>query len=377
MLYEILLVISTLYLIVIVTFAIAVANAHYSSDSSFRPSVSIVIAARNEEDNIRRCLESITNLTYPKNLLEIVVVDDRSTDRTQSIVSEFAARYPHIKLAASDPERGHLKGKTNAVTKGIELSTGEILLFTDADCTVKSDWVEQTVKYYDSQEIGIVAGFTSLRSRGWFESMQALDWFLLFSVAAGAIRMNFPVTAIGNNLSIRRKAYDAVGGYRQIPFSVTEDYALFHAIMSQTTFKARFPLDANTLVESNPCKSWGELYRQKMRWFTGGRDMELKSMPIFAVAYCLNVLAVALSIIDGPLTVLMPLCLKLVADLLLLFPSLSRFKRLNLILYFLQYQLYYITYVILFPFLLLFGPKVLWKDRLFAEAAGQQIKMPS
>lgn len=367
MLYEILLLVSIVYFLLIVTFALAVSRAQYPSDDSVRPSVSIIIAARNEEQNIRLCLESIAKLTYPKSLLEVVVVDDRSTDGTQLIVREFEGQYSHVKLVVSDPEEGHLRGKTNAVTKGIEASNGEILLFTDADCTVRSDWVEQTVKYYDGPTVGIIAGFTSLKSQGWFESMQALDWFLLFSVAAAAIRLRFPVTAIGNNLSIRRKAYDAVGGYRVIPFSVTEDYALFHAVTSQTTFKAKFPLDRTTLVESNPCKSWGELYRQKMRWFTGGRDMELKSMPIFIVAYLLNLLLAVLVFLHGPHAVLFPWTLKITADLFLVVPSLSRFKRWNLIQYFLQYQLYYAIYVILFPLLLLFGTRVLWKDRLFTE----------
>lgn len=371
MLYEILLVVSIAYLLLIVTLALAVSRAQYSVDESVQPTVSLIIAARNEEQNIGECLESIANLSYPKALLEVLIVDDRSTDRTQSIVDEFARQYSYMKLLVSDPEEGHLRGKTNAVAKGIETSSGEILLFTDADCTVRSDWVEQTVKYYDEPNIGIVAGFTSLRSKSWFESIQALDWFLLFSVAAGAIRLHFPVTAIGNNLSIRRKAYDAVGGYRQIPFSVTEDYALFHAITSETTFKAKFPLDHMTLVESNPCRSWGELYRQKMRWFTGGRNMDLNSMPIFVIAYALNLLLVGITFWHGPQDILFPLTLKITADLVLIIPSLSCFNKRKLIWYFLQYQIYYISYVILFPLLLLFGTRVIWKDRLFTEPAQQ------
>ena len=201
--------------------------------------------------------------------------------------------------------------------------------------------------------------------------LAGLSSALLFSVASGAIRLGFPVTAIGNNLSVRRKAYDEVGGYRQIPFSVTEDYALFHAITSQTDFKSKFPIDQTTLVESNPCMSWGELYRQKMRWFTGGRDMELKSMPIFVIAYVLSLVLVILMVLYGPQAVLIPLGLKIAADFVLLIPSLSRFKKWPLLQYFLQYQLYYTMYVILFPLLLLFGIRVIWKDRVFTETPPQ------
>ena len=367
MLYEILLFVSIIYLILIVTFAVAVSKAHYSFDRSLRPRVSIIIAARNEEENIRPCLESITKLTYPKPLLEVIVIDDRSTDGTHSIVSEFVAKHSYVKMLVADQEQGHLRGKTNAITKGIEASGGEVLLFTDADCTVPQHWVEEVVKYYDNPDVGIVAGFTSLRSRGWFESMQALDWFSLFSVAAAAIRMKRPVTAIGNNLSVRRVAYDAVGGYRKIPFNVTEDYALFHAVTSQTLFKPKFPLDETTLVESNPCRTSGELYRQKKRWFTGGRSMSLKSMLIFLAAYVLNCLLLVFPFLGDLRLLLIPVSLKLAADLALLASALTRFRRWGLLRYLFQYELYYMFYVLIFPLIVLPGRTVVWKDRELHE----------
>jgi cellulose synthase/poly-beta-1,6-N-acetylglucosamine synthase-like glycosyltransferase len=367
MLYEILLLVSIVYFLQIVIVALAVSQSHYPFDRSFQPYVSIVIAARNEETNIGRCLESISDLTYSRNHLEVIVVDDRSTDGTHRIVNEFCKEHPHFILITADPEEGRLRGKTNAITKGIEAAKGEILMFTDADCVAKRQWVEETVKYYEDPGIGIVAGFTLLRADNWFESIQALDWLTLFSVAAGVIKLGFPVTAVGNNLSVRRKAYDEVGGYRKIPFSVTEDYALFHAITSQTAFSARFPVDERVLVESRPCTTWKELYRQKTRWFTGGRDMDRKNLAIFGIAYLLNLLLIIAPMCCAVRAIWIPLILKVSADFLLLVPALSAFGRWKLMVHFFLFQIYFILYVVLFPLLVLFGSSVVWKERTFTE----------
>jgi len=321
MLDGLLLVIGVIYAIQIFLFALAVWNAHPSSHPSFRPAVSIIIAARNEEQNIRQCLESISRLSYPPHLLDVVFVDDRSTDSTHAIIQEFAQSHPHCRVIVAAEGSEHLRGKSNAVVQGIESSKGEFLLFTDADCVVPEYWVEETVGQYEDDTVGLVAGFTSLRPRSWFESMQALDWFFLYSVAAGVLRLNFPVTAVGNNLSVRRKAYDHVGGFRKIPFSVTEDYALFHAITSDGTYTARFALNEATLVESHGCETWAQLYRQKKRWFVGGRDMHASRLLVFGVAYLFNVLLLYAMLAPGVSFPWVALTLKVVPDFFMTLPS--------------------------------------------------------
>ena len=101
-----------------------------------RPFVSVIVAARNEEHNIGRCLESMARLTWPRELLEVIIVNDRSDDATPAIVQDYAARFPFITLLHATPGTGHLAGKTNAVTQGIDASRGSILMMTDADCSV-------------------------------------------------------------------------------------------------------------------------------------------------------------------------------------------------------------------------------------------------
>ncbi len=368
MLITLLVVFTILYTLQICIFAIAAHNATYPNNPSYRPTVSVIIAARNEERNIGPCLESVSRLTYPKELLNVIVVNDHSTDGTESIITEYERRFPFIKLHSAAGGETQFKGKTNAVLQGIDITDGEIILFSDADCIVPPGWVEETVKYYDTESVGLVAGFTSLKSGKMFEAVQALDWFALFSIAAAAIRLHFPVTAVGNNLSVRRKAYNAVGGYRQIPFSITEDYALFHAVTTKTAYSAKFPLDLGTLVRSLPCGTWRELYRQKKRWFTGGADMDIKSISLFAVGYIFKSLLLLNLFFNGVAVILVPLLLKCFSDYLLIRPALTSFKRSELLLYIIPFELYYISYVLFFPPVVLVNKNVQWKERDFGKA---------
>jgi cellulose synthase/poly-beta-1,6-N-acetylglucosamine synthase-like glycosyltransferase len=358
---------SVVYIIMILLFAGAAAASRALPEQGYRPRVSVIVAARNEEDQIGTCLESIAGLTYPKELLEIIIVDDRSTDRTAEIVSSFSAMQAHIRLLRIGSAIELPPGKTNAVMSAIEVSGGEILMFTDADCRVPPTWVENTVTYYSDPSIGVVAGFTSLIGERLIEEMQALDWFVLTSVASATTRLGFPVTAVGTNLSVRREAYDSVGGYRKIPFSVTEDYALFHAVTASGKWKARFPMGPATLVESTPCHDWKQLYDQKKRWFTGGRGMDAKSLVIFAFPYVFNLLIV-LGVFLSPWWAVGPaVATKLLVDFLLCLPATFTFRRYSLLFVYPLFEIYYYMYVLIFPLLVVFRSEITWKERTFGK----------
>lgn len=367
MLLDILFWLSVLYGAEMLLFTVAAWFARWGENRQYRPTVTVIIAARNEEENISRCLASMEKLSYPRDKLDIVVVDDRSTDRTAEIIMNFAKRDRSVRLLTATPGSGKLQGKTNAITQGVEASQGEIILFTDADCEVPSGWVEETVKHYTDETVGLVAGFTQLDAGSNFERMQSLDWFLLFSVAAAGVRLGYPFTAVGNNLSVRRKAYDETGGYRKIPFSVTEDYALFEAITTETSYSVRFPLDSRTLVMSRPCVSFKQLYNQKKRWFTGGRGMQVRSLAMFAVSY-LYILLLLVSIPAMWATGFwLPLIIKVVVDLALLIPALATFRSWSLLAGFVHFEIYFTLYVLIYPPIVLSGRGVVWKDRSFPD----------
>jgi 1,2-diacylglycerol 3-beta-glucosyltransferase len=358
---------SLLYALIILTLAVAAWQSRSVASTPGRPSVSIVIAARNEEENIRACLDSIAALTYPRESLQVILVDDRSTDATAQIIQEYMGRHPHISMIHTTAPTDHLHGKANAIAQGVDHATGEILMFTDADCVVPVGWVEETVKYFENEKIGLVAGFTFLKGSDSFACFQALDWLALFSTAAAAVRLGTPATAVGTNLSVRKAAYDAIGGYRGIPFSVTEDYALFHAVASSGRYTVRFPMDPGTINESLPCTTWRQLYRQKKRWFAGGKGMLLRHQLVFLAAYAVNALLILVPILGWSPVWLLALGLKLAVDMIFTFPSLATFGRWRLLRCWPLYELYYFLYILIYPPIVLIGSTVVWKDRSFGH----------
>jgi len=328
----------------------------------YEPTVSIIVAARNEEEHIEQCLASLMRLEYPRDKIEIIVVDDRSTDRTPEIIRKFSEQHDSVKTVTAQLERGNLRGKMNAVALGISLSHGEILMFTDADCSVPPGWIHETVQSFDA-ETGIVGGFTLLEATGVFGGMQALDWIYLFSLASGTAGLRIPLTAIGNNLSVRRSAYDATGGYEVIPFSVTEDYALVQSILQKTNYVLRFPVNPLAAVASKPCRGWRELYRQKQRWGVGALDMVTRGVVITAVGWVLNLtLLVGWCFVGFPVWIT-AFAVKTLVDTFFLWKPLKELRALSYLKYLAFFEVYFTLYVLAIPLVAILSRGVIWKER--------------
>ncbi|HZY09862.1 MAG TPA: glycosyltransferase [Bacteroidota bacterium] len=333
-------------------------------NEKYEPTVSVIVAARNEEQHIEKCMDSLTQLDYPSNKIEVIIVDDRSDDRTPDVIQSYTKQYPFIKMATTKPETGNLRGKTNAIAEGINSTKSEILMFTDADCIVPRTWIRATVQHFD-ESIGIIGGFTLLESHRIFEGVQALDWIFLFGIASATAGWNIPITAIGNNLSVRRSAYEMVGGYNNIPFSVTEDYSLVQAILQQTNYKLRFPIDHQTVVKSKACKSWSDLFRQKQRWGVGGLNMVPRGFIIMAIGWSFKISLIFGIVYSTPIIMILVALSMAIAEFRFLWRPLRQFERMKYSKYFIVFEIYFFLYSLIIPFVAFFSRKVVWKKRNF------------
>jgi len=332
-------------------------------NEQYEPTVSIVVAARNEEKNIRACLESLSKIDYPKTKLEILMVDDFSTDGTGSIIDEFVNRFNFIKKVIPNENIISKPGKTNAVVNALNISHGEIVFTTDADCEVKSDWIKTQIKYF-ADEVGVVCGFTLQQSYSQFTGMQNLDWIYLLTVASGTINLGVPLSCIGNNMAYRRKAYEMVGGYQSIKFSVTEDFALLHKIHSSTNYKIVYPANPNALNISAPCDDFRTLYRQKHRWGTGGLDSKFAGYFVMAWGFLAHLLFI-FQILFGSVLTLSMMSLKIISDLIFISIPMKRFGVLRQLKYFISFEIYFTVYVLILPMLVAFDKKIVWKERKY------------
>ncbi len=359
----ILFIVTILYLCQIGIFLIGLKCNRNKLQSPTNLTISVIIAARNEEANLHDCLESVTNQTYPISLYEIIIINDGSTDGTERICNEFIKLYPNIKKIEIIDDK-IIRGKANALAQGIEASTGDIILITDADCTVPRTWVEHTAKRYDP-EVGLIGGFTLQKATTPFEGMQSLDWTFILGMSAASANLGHPLGSIGNNLSFRRSAYDQVGGYRKLKFSVTEDYVVVQAIVSSHKWNYIYPIDLNHLVESKSCADFQSLIRQKHRWGKGGLDMKPLGLAIMIIGFSMHLSPFVMLICGGILQTASALMVKFIADYVFLYQILSRLERKEDLRWFYWFEIYFMLYVLFLPFLVFFGGKVKWKGREF------------
>lgn len=337
------------------------------------PKVSVVVAARNEEENIERCVNSIIDLDYPKDKLEIIIADDGSTDRTAEIISQFQIDNPNLKLLEIKSQVNNLKGKANALAQAIEQATGEFIFMTDADCAVPKTWIKGMLKYFD-EKTGVASGITIIEHDKIFYGMQSLDWAFLLGVTASVGNIFKPVACIGNNMAFRKEAYTDCGGYQNLKFSITEDFALFKAITKNGKWTYSYPVDIETLVISKPVKTWKELYHQKKRWGTGGLETGPLGIAVMSGGYLFHLLLLLSPFFLQKITsLLFAIALKFFIDGAFLFKILKKFKKLPLLKYLLFFELYYIVYVVMLPFAVFFGGKTVWKERKYKGLKNLQV----
>ncbi len=327
------------------------------------PRVTIVVAAKDEEKNLQECIDSLTNLDYPSSSLEIIIVNDKSTDSTAAIVDKAASKFPFLRRVDAS-ESALLRGKTNALSQGIQRASGDFIFLTDADCAVGRNWIKDTLEYFD-EGTGIVAGVTLVsKTTKRIDGIQALDWTFLLTVGAGLATVGRPLACLGNNLAFRRKAYDDVGGYRKIKFSVTEDYALFKAIVKSGKWGYKYPMDKLMLVETLPLTRFAEIFAQRKRWATGGKDTGFLGTLILAPGFVFHWL-ILISFFISPLTFASFFLFKCLIDSLLLIPTLRLYGKIAHLKFILYFEIYYLIYVAILPFSVYFGKPVIWKGRQY------------
>jgi cellulose synthase/poly-beta-1,6-N-acetylglucosamine synthase-like glycosyltransferase len=237
------------------------------------PKVSVIIPVRNESLRMDGLLESLAAQEYPA---EIIFVDDRSADGGPQKLEGFARRAAErgrgpcrIITLTENPGPNH---KQYALGKGIEAAGGDLLLLTDADCEVPSRWIAAMVRQLEDERVGAVIGpvFKKTGGKGFFWFYQCLDHAVRYMYLAGASGLGAAGGGFGNNLILRRKSLDAVGGYGSVPFSPTEDAALVARIRSRSPYQVHAAVGAGTRVFTVPERTWGGLLNQTLRWNSGG-----------------------------------------------------------------------------------------------------------
>jgi len=334
-----------------------------------KPHVTILVAVRNEEKNLPFCLESLGKQTYPADCLQIILLNDRSSDASRQILLNYTERFSYMRLIDITEDQNGLKGKMNVIAQGMDHVKGEIILITDADCRVPETWVSEMVTYF-ADSVGLVCSLTVIehfvKKSELFGYIQTLDWLFLQTIAAGTAGINLPVSVLGNNYGFRKTAYDQIGGFRKIGFSLTEDMALLIAIAKYTTYEIVYPLNRRSMIQSLPLNHIHDFLQQRKRWLSGGLKAPLWGWVLMLTSFLVHLfIMINLLMFNFNIPVFCSLFLILGIDFSLLWRQMLKSGIIKIKRYFIAFEIFYIFYTIVLAIAIVFPGKIHWKERSF------------
>jgi cellulose synthase/poly-beta-1,6-N-acetylglucosamine synthase-like glycosyltransferase len=253
--------------------------------SNFNTKVTVLIAARNEEDKIHLTIEDILKQDFPKNLTEIIIVDDHSTDRTSQIISSYADR--GVKLLQLNEDKPLNSYKKKAISEAINLSTGELMVATDADCRMGNKWLSSIVGYYESENFVMISSpVTYFEERSTFERMQTLEFYSLIGTGAAFIGNGRASTCNGANLAYRKDVFYEVGGFKGIDdLASGDDELLMQKVAKHFPGKIGFLKLYDAVVFTHAKHTLKEFLQQRRRW--ASKSVKYKDKKVVALVVCM------------------------------------------------------------------------------------------
>ena len=230
-------------------------------------SFSIIVPFRNEAEALSFLLSSFKRLKYPKNLFEIIFVNDSSEDLSEDICRKFMEETPELKMSLLQSQRSTGSPKKDALQTGIEAAGGTYILTTDADCEVPPTWLMAYNNFIRETPVDLVAGPVNIRSgKSLLTRFQEIDFFSLQAASMGGFGVDLPFMCNGANLCFRKEQFLKVEGYQgNESIASGDDIFLLEKFVSHG-MKVAFLKDSAASVITTAQQSIKSLFMQRIRW---------------------------------------------------------------------------------------------------------------
>ncbi len=339
------------------------AFSHLEQEPSVK--ISLIIPARNEEENIGKLLSSLEKQTYPSHLFEVIVVDDHSTDKTADVVNN----YSFAKLIKLEFDNIN-SYKKKAIETGIVAASGDLIVTTDADCIVPGNWLKTIASFKEKTNAVFIAAPVVLENESnLLQTFQALDFLVLQGITAASVQKRIHNMCNGANLAYERKAFFEVNGFTGIDHIASgDDMLLMQKIAQRFPGKVSYLLSKDVIVTTQAAKTWKEFFSQRIRWASKATDYnDIKIFSTLFLVYFFNCALLALFITGfwihflwlGLIGILF---LKTIIELTFIYPVAKFYNKQNLIKWFPFFQPLHIVYTVIAGWLGVFG-SFEWKGR--------------
>lgn len=327
--------------------------------------ISVVIAARNEEENIGKLLASIESQTYPKQLFEVIVVDDHSTDNTTNIVKNFAfVKLIHLQFDSINSY------KKKAIETGIAAASGDLIVTTDADCIVPENWLKTIAAFKkETNAVFIAAPVAMENKQNLLQTFQSLDFLVLQGITAASVKKRIHNMCNGANLGYEKNVFYEVNGFTGIDHIASgDDMLLMQKISQRFPGKISYLLSKEAIVTTQAAKTWKEFFSQRIRWASKATNYnDIKIFSTLFLVYFFNCSLLALVIAgfwmhDLWWGLIVILFIKIVIEFIFLYPVASFYNKQKLLKLFPLFQPLHIVYTVIAGWLGVFG-SFEWKGR--------------
>lgn len=257
--------------------------------------ISVIIPARNEEANIAKCLEALLSQDYPATLLEIIVVNDHSTDDTAAIVETYREKgviLVHLEQVLNSKSETVVAYKKKAIEAGIAIASGTCIVTTDADCTAGSKWISTVAAFKTiNNSVFIAAPVKIVFQRGSLLLVfQSLDFAILQGITGASVYKGIHNMCNGANLAYDKKTFYRVNGFAGIDnIASGDDMLLMHKIKEGNSQLVHYLKSAEAIVSTQPAPTWRAFFQQRIRWASkSSRYNDIRIMSVLVLVYCLN-----------------------------------------------------------------------------------------
>jgi cellulose synthase/poly-beta-1,6-N-acetylglucosamine synthase-like glycosyltransferase len=335
---------------------------------------SIIIPARNEAENIGNCLQDLLSQNYPAHLVEIIVINDHSTDDTAAIVQSLIREHPkQIQLIDLEEKlRGQEMNayKKKAIEIAIGESRGEWIVTTDADCRLPNQWLALYDAYIQQHKPVMVAGPVMFTSNGSIiQLFQLLDFMSLQGITAAAVSAGSHTMCNGANLAYRKDVFYEVGQFAGIDqLASGDDMLLMYKIKQKYPQGLGYLFNRKAIVRTAPMFTWKQFINQRIRWASkADRYKDRSIFWVLLLVYLLNLsLLILLPVnlfVDGEIAHWLTLMLiKTLTEMYFLYPVSRFYGEKDNMLYFPFMQPLHLLYTVVAGWLGKFGTYQ-WKGR--------------
>jgi poly-beta-1,6-N-acetyl-D-glucosamine synthase len=330
--------------------------------------ISIIVAARNEEDNIVSLLKCLQNQTY--NKYEIIIIDDHSTDNTSINIKKIVAEnFSHSILYYKLPD--YLKGKKSALNYGISKANYSIICTTDADCTMPERWLQTMVSYLHSNASMVVGPVTFNISNKVLTNLFTLEFLSLVGTGAGTIGLNKAIFCNGANLCFRKSIFSNINDNYNSEITSGDDVFLLHSVKKQRK-SIVFAKSQSAIVNTKSPITIVDFVNQRIRWASKSKHYtDADTIQVGILIFVVSVFIIMLGVLSFFDTYyinifLYSILVKTVIDTLFFIPVLFFFNRIKLLLFVLPLQLFYVAYIFTIGIISPFS-SINWKGRKYSR----------